>query len=65
MNVKELKQAIEEMEKTHGNMDNVEILYRAGYNSDPRTIKVIEEDLFKKDNSTLDTIVFVTCTEDA
>ena len=65
MNIKELKQAIEKMEEVHGNMDEVKVLYRDGYDSDPVKIEACEEDRFKKDNSTLDTIVLVTCTKDA
>ena len=65
MNIKELKQAIEKMEEVHGNMDEVKVLYRDGYDSDPVKIAACEEDRFKKHNSTLDTIVLVTCTKDA
>ena len=65
MNIKELKQAIEQMEEIHGNMDDVKVLYRDGYDSDPVTIVACEEDRFKEDNARPDTIVLVTCTKDA
>ena len=64
MNVKELRMYLDELEAINGDIDEVEVLYRHGYDSDPEKIKVLEEDLFEQDNETLKSIAIVTCTKE-
>lgn len=59
MNIIELKHLIQNLEKTHGNIDAVKVLFRYNNNSDPVYCNYLEEDLFKKDNKTLDTVMFL------
>ena len=60
MTILKLKQAIEELENSHGNIDDVTINFRSSPDSDIEICNFIEEDLYKEDNKTLDSIVFLT-----
>jgi hypothetical protein len=64
MNIKELKNTIQNLEETHGNIDSVQVLFRYNNNSDPVYCNYLEEDLFKKDNKTLDTVMFLNNNDD-
>ena len=64
MNIIELKHLIQNLEKTHGNIDTVKVLFRYNNNSDPVYCNYLEEDLFKKDNKTLDTVMFLNSNSD-
>ena len=57
MTILKLKQAIQELENEHGNIDNVTLNYRFCQDSDIEPLKFIYEDLYKEDNSTLDSVV--------
>jgi hypothetical protein len=59
MNIQELKYIIQKLENSHGNIDDVKILFRYNNNSDPIYCNYLEEDLYKKDNKTLDTVMFL------
>jgi len=59
MNIQELKYTIQKLEETHGSIDDVKVLFRYNNNSDPVYCNYLEEDLFKKDNKTLDTVMFL------
>ena len=59
MNINELKNIIQNLETAHGNIDNVQVLFRYNNNSDPVYCNYLEEDLFKQDNKTLDTVIFL------
>ena len=59
MNINKLKNTIQNLEETHGNIDNVRVLFRYDNNADPVYCNYLEEDLFKEDNKTLDTVVFL------
>lgn len=59
MNIRELKYTIQKLEETHGNINDVKVLFRYSNNSDPVYCNYLEEDLFKKDNKTLDTVMFL------
>ena len=60
MTILKLKQAIEELENSHGNIDDVTINFRSSLDSDIEICNFVEEDLYKEDNKTLDSIVFLT-----
>jgi hypothetical protein len=64
MTILQLKQAITELENNHGNIDNVTINFRWGYDSDIHVCNFVEEDLYKEDNKTLDSICFLNNTEE-
>ena len=59
MNIQELKYIIQKLENSYGNIDDVKILFRYNNNSDPIYCNYLEEDLYKKDNKTLDTVMFL------
>ena len=60
MTILKLKQAIEELENSHGNINDVTINFRSNPDSDIEICNFVEEDLYKEDNKTLDSIVFLT-----
>jgi hypothetical protein len=60
MTIKELKLVLAELEETHGDIDNVTLNFRHDQNSDIHTLGFLYEDLFKEDNTTLDSVVFTT-----
>jgi len=59
MTIKELKTILNELEATHGNIDEVELLFRFNRDSDIRSCNFLEEDLFQEDNKTLHSICFL------
>lgn len=59
MNIKELKTILNELESSHGNIDQVEILFRFNRDSDIRVCNYLEEDLFEEDNKTLHSVCFL------
>ena len=65
MNIKQLKQFLSDLENEHGNIDDVTINFRWGHDSDIHLCNFVEEDLYKEDNKTLDTICFLTDNEES
>ena len=65
MNIKELKNYIQNLENEHGNIDDVTINFRWSQDSDVHVCNFVEEDLYKEDNKTLDTICFLTDNEES
>lgn len=65
MNIRQLKKYIQQLEDDHGNIDNVTINFRWNHDSEIHLCNFIEEDLYKDDNKTLDTICFLTDNEES
>ena len=64
MNIKQLKNYIQNLENEHGNIDEVTINFRWSSDSDVNICNFVEEDLYKEDNKTLDSICFLTDNDD-